>query len=424
MSILNTTSEQLQKLEAELSQEYAALKGRGLNLNLTRGKPSAAQLDLANQLDGILQGDYRADDGTDTRNYSDVKGIAEARRLGAELLEVPADNVYAAGNASLSLMFFAVMLEHQFGSAGPESAWNKLSAPKFLCPVPGYDRHFGICETLGIEMVTVPMTDTGPDMDVVEQMVVNDPEIVGIWCVPKYSNPTGCTYSDETVRRIAELGAKAGPQFRVFWDNAYAVHHLGDDSDQLASLWQAADTAGTLDHVWLFGSSSKITFAGAGVSWVAASDRNLSAFGKLVGMSIIGFDKVNQLRHARLFPDLDALKAHMVEHTRILKPKFDAVENALSAGLYEGYGSWTSPRGGYFVSFDTQPGIASEVVRLAAEAGVTLTPAGATYPYGKDPHNCNIRLAPTLPPMDELLPALEVFVCCVKLATVRKLLNT
>ena len=416
------TRDQLVSLEAELNAQYQALKAQNLKLDITRGKPSADQLSLSDHLDGILEGNYLTADGEDTRNYGNLRGITEVRKLGADMLDVPADNVIAAGNASLTLMYICMLHSCYYGARGPENAWSNACKPKMICPVPGYDRHFSLCENLGVEMVTVPMREAGPDMDAVEALIEDDDNIVGLWCVPKYSNPTGVVYSDETVERIAQLGKIAKPWFRVFYDNAYAVHDLSDTPVQLASLWDRCEAHGTQDSVWQFGSTSKITFAGAGVSFVAGSNDNLAELQKLLGVIIIGFDKVNQLRHAKMFPDKQALLTHMSMHAELIRPKFAAVLQALNSELAE-YGSWTQADGGYFISFDTEPGLASEVVRLANEAGVKLTPAGATFPYGKDPEDRNIRIAPTLPPLPEVVKAMEVFVNCVKLATVQKKLS-
>lgn len=416
------TRDQLVSLEAELNAQYQALKAQNLKLDITRGKPSADQLSLSDHLDGILEGNYLTADGEDTRNYGNLRGITEVRKLGADMLDVPADNVIAAGNASLTLMYICMLHSCYYGARGPENAWPNACKPKMICPVPGYDRHFSLCENLGVEMVTVPMREAGPDMDAVEALIEDDDNIVGLWCVPKYSNPTGVVYSDETVERIAQLGKIAKPWFRVFYDNAYAVHDLSDTPVQLASLWDRCEAHGTQDSVWQFGSTSKITFAGAGVSFVAGSNDNLAELQKLLGVIIIGFDKVNQLRHAKMFPDKQALLTHMSMHAELIRPKFAAVLQALNSELAE-YGSWTQADGGYFISFDTEPGLASEVVRLANEAGVKLTPAGATFPYGKDPEDRNIRIAPTLPPLPEVVKAMEVFVNCVKLATVQKKLS-
>jgi DNA-binding transcriptional MocR family regulator len=416
------TRDQLISLEAELNVQYQDLKAQNLKLDITRGKPSADQLSLSDHLDGFLKGNYLTANGEDTRNYGNLRGITEVRKLGADMLNVPADNVIAAGNASLTLMYVCMLHSFYYGARGSENAWFNACKAKMICPVPGYDRHFSLCENLGVEMVTVPMREAGPDMDAVEALIEDDDNIVGLWCVPKYSNPTGVVYSDETVERIAQLGKIAKPWFRVFYDNAYAVHDLSDTPVQLASLWDLCEAHGTQDSVWQFGSTSKITFAGAGVSFVAGSNDNLAELQKLLGVIIIGFDKVNQLRHAKMFPDKQALLTHMSMHAELIRPKFTAVLQALNSELAE-YGSWTQADGGYFISFDTEPGLASEVVRLANEAGVKLTPAGATFPYGKDPEDRNIRIAPTLPPLPEVVKAMEVFVNCVKLATVQKKLS-
>ncbi len=420
MQLDNATPEQLQQWEAELSQQYAQLQAQSLNLDLTRGKPSAEQLSLSDDLDGILKGNYLAADGTDTRNYGGLEGIAEARQLGANILGVDAANVLAGGNSSLTMMFQAVQFAYQYGLTGADSAWSKLEKAKFLCPVPGYDRHFSVCEQVGIELVTVPMLATGPDMDQVEAMLKADQQIVGMWCVPKYSNPTGVVYSDETVERIAQLAKIANPNFRVFWDNAYCVHDLIDSPPQLANIADACARAGTEDCVLQFASTSKITHAGSGVAFMAASAANLAGFKKALGNCTIGPDKVNQLRHMRLLPDMAALQAHMQKHAEIIKPRFSSVLENLSRA-FDGtdLGSWETPVGGYFISFDTRPGCARAVVKLAAEAGVKLTPAGATFPYGQDPADRNIRIAPTVPTVGDVDKAMKVFEVCVKLASVR-----
>lgn len=422
--IKNLTADQLRSLESELMTTYEALQSENLKLDITRGKPSAEQVSLADSLDGILRGDYKTESDEDTRNYGNIKGIQEMRRLGADILEVPVDNIIAAGNSSLTLMFIAMLHASYYGARGAENAWCNIvgKKPKMICPVPGYDRHFAICENLGIDMVTVAMTESGPDMDAVEQLVKDDESIVGLWCVPKYSNPTGVIYSDETVDRIAQLGKYAKPWFRVFYDNAYAVHDLSANPGILDNIWSRCETHGTLDTVWQFASTSKITFAGGGVSFVASSSENLAELEALLGVMIIGFDKVNQLRHAKLLPDLGSLKAHMQKHAELIQPKFAAVFEALEAEL-SAYGQWTKADGGYFVSFDSESGLASTIVSMAGKAGVKLTPAGATFPYGKDPEDKNIRIAPTLPPLGEIRKAMDVFVVCVKLATVRKALR-
>ena len=411
----------LARAEAELERSYAALQAEGLDLDLTRGKPAGAQLGLSAALDGALEGAYRTDDGTDTRGYGGADGITEARRLGAEWLGLAHEEVLAGGNSSLTLMYLFLLGAHRFGLDGPGNAWaDDPAGARFLCPVPGYDRHFTICEDLGIGMVPVPMTGEGPDMDRVEALVAGDPGVRGMWCVPRYSNPTGETYSADTVRRIAALGRIAAPGFRVMWDNAYAVHHLAGGAPPPENVMAHCRAAGTEDSVVQFASTSKVTFAGAGISFFGASRRNVDWFRSRLSVMTIGPDKVNQLRHMRLLPDMDAVHAHMVRHAGLLRPKFDCVRRRLEEGLGNlGAGRWTDPAGGYFVSFWTRPGLAKETVRLASGAGVRLTPAGAAYPYGDDPEDSHIRLAPSFPPLEEVDRAMEVFVTCVKLAAVR-----
>lgn len=420
MRLDQATPEQLRQWETELAAQYQAILDQKLNLDLTRGKPSAEQLSLSDALDGILAGDYKAADGTDTRNYGGLDGITEARELGAQVLGLDTANVMAGGNSSLSIMFQAAMTGYQFGFNGTDSAWKNIEGAKFLCPVPGYDRHYTVCEQLGIDMVTVPMTATGPDMDQVEAMIKADQSIIGMWCVPKYSNPTGVVYSDETVARIAALGKIANPTFRVFWDNAYAVHDLMSNPPQLANIMDACVAAGTEDSVLQFASTSKITHAGAGVAFLGGSANNLNAFRKVLATTTIGPDKINQLRHMKLLPNMDALSAHMQKHADIINPRFEAVLTKLDAAFADSdLGAWEKPVGGYFISFDTQPNCAQAVVKLAADAGVKLTPAGATFPYGKDPEDRNIRLAPTVPSVADVNAAMDVFEVCVKLASVR-----
>jgi DNA-binding transcriptional MocR family regulator len=419
------TNEQLRQWESQLAADYQAILGKKLNLDLTRGKPSSDQLDISNLLDGILKGNYVAADGTDTRNYGGLDGLPEAKQLGANIMGVEPASVLVGGSSSLTLMFQAALTAHYFGLKDAASAWKHEKEVTFICPVPGYDRHFTICEQLGIKMVTVPMTSTGPDMDAVETLIKTDKSIRGLWCVPKYSNPTGVVYSDTTVERIAKLGQFANASFRVFWDNAYSVHDLIDNPPELTSIAEACRRNGTEDSVIQFASTSKITQAGAGVAFLAASNTNLAGFKKALSASTIGPDKVNQIRHTRLLPDRATLMAHMKKHALLLNPRFDAVLKALSSA-FDGtdLGVWEKPVGGYFVSFDTRKNCAKETVRLAAEAGVKLTPAGATYPYGKDPEDRNIRVAPSVPTVPEVIEAMKVFVLCVKLASVRQKLAT
>ena len=395
--------------QSELLDIFDTYIDAGLKLDLTRGKPAAEQLDLSNDLDGILEGFYLLQDGTDVRNYGGILGIPEARQLGAEFMRAKSEQVMVGGNSSLNLMYQYV--EHMMAHWGGEPV-------KFLCPVPGYDRHFTICEHFDIEMITVPLNDDGPDMQQVKELVSKDAAIKGIWCVPKYSNPTGNTYSKEVVEQFAEIPKVAGDNFRVFWDNAYAVHDLVEQGDELPSLMTAAEKAGTTDNIVMLGSTSKVTFAGAGISFLATSTSQLAAFEKFLSDQMIGFDKVNQLRHVRFLKDSDGIKAHMAKHRDIIKPKFDLVLNKLEEHLAgKNMASWNSPRGGYFISLDTRPGLATTIISMAADAGVKLTPAGATFPYGKDPENTNIRLAPTFPRLAELESAVDVFVTCVELAS-------
>jgi DNA-binding transcriptional MocR family regulator len=412
----------LRELTARLDQQQAA----GLKLDLTRGKPSADQLELSRSLDGILDGDYRLADGTDARNYGSLLGIPEARALGAELLETDASRVIAGGNSSLSLMYLVVETALRVGLWGPASNWlgeaTAAGRPiKFLCPVPGYDRHFAICDALGIDMVNVPMTDEGPTMDDVERLVAADPLIKGIWCVPKYSNPTGCVYSDAVTERLARLPLQAGRNFLIMWDNAYAVHDLEVPAPRLKNIVPLLARERTDDHAVLFASTSKITFAGAGVAFLASSARVVKALEQHMSAMTIGPDKVNQLRHVRFLAG--RLDEHMQGHAKLLRPKFAAVLERLEQTL-EGLGiaSWTRPKGGYFISFNTLPGIAKRVVARARAAGVTLTPAGATFPRGADPNDNNIRIAPTFPTLADVEAATDVFTLCVELESIEQIL--
>lgn len=417
------TTPDLASQEEALASKYAALQRQQLKLDLTRGKPSPEQLALADELDATLGSDYSSPDGIDARNYGALEGLPSARRLGAALLGVHEEDVIAGGNASLTLMYQYLLGAWLWGPLGPETAWQREPGPvKFLCVVPGYDRHFTITESLGFELLSVRMLEDGPDMDEVERLVAGDPAIKGIWCVPKYQNPTGHTYSDTTVQRIARLGTRAAPNFRVMWDNAYAVHDLYDDPPALLNIMEACREAGTIDSVVVFGSTSKITRAGAGVAFLAASPGNRAAFTARLAVQTIGPDKVNQLRHVRFLEDLGGIRRLMAQHAAIIRPKFECVLRHLEDGL-AGVATWTRPRGGYFLSVDVPPGTAREVVRLAGEAGVKLTPAGSTHPYGRDPEDTNIRLAPTYPTLDELETAMPVFVTSVKLAALRQQLT-
>ena len=415
-----------QRLET-LQENYRGILAQGLNLDLTRGKPSAAQLNLSNALDGILSGDYRCADGTDSRNYGGGLGIPEARALAAEFLGCEPAETLVGGNSSLQLMYQCVLYAHRFGGKGQQPWQDEAVAAngkvKFLCPVPGYDRHFSVCEALGIEMIPVPMDEQGPDMDQVEALVKADPLIKGIWCVPKYANPSGVVYSDAVVGRLAALGKLAGSNFRILWDNAYAVHHLVDNPPALANILALSRQHGTLDNVIAIGSTSKISFAGAGLAFIGSSEANIKILAAHLGFSTIGPDKVNQLRHVRFLKDMATIASLMERHREILQPKFDLVirhlEQAFGSKTINGQpvGRWTRPQGGYFILFDTQDGLADKVVALCAAAGVKLTPAGSTWPYGKDPHNSNIRLAPSFPQLGEIDGAMAVFTLCVELAT-------
>ena len=418
----NEPLEKIKAWEQELADKHQEFAKAGLKLDLTRGKPAMEQLDLADALDGILKGNYLASDGTDTRNYGDLKGLPEARNLGAEWLGLAQEEVIVSGNSSLSLMYQVLHVGAHYGF-GTTPWLQQSSPPEFLAIVPGYDRHFGICEKLGIKMVNIPMNADGPNMEMVEAQV-RRPQVKGIWCVPKYSNPTGNIYSAEVVDRFARLGNQAAPDFRIMWDNAYAVHDHHPHAPELTNLMELCRLQGTEDSVFMMGSSSKVTLAGAGISFLGGSKSNLDYFLQQMACWTIGPDKVNQLRHARLLPDLAATKKHMLRHAEITRPKFELVLDKLEesfSGLE--MGTWIRPEGGYFVSFDSLPGHAKEIVRLAGEAGVKLTPAGSTFPYGVDPEDKNIRLSPTFPPLADLSAAMEVFVNCVQLATLRQHLN-
>jgi DNA-binding transcriptional MocR family regulator len=410
------------KPAVELLEAYDGLRGRNLSIDMTRGKPSPEQLDLSEGLlEAMSADDCRGEDGADYRNYGFLDGIPEAKRFFADYMDVSPDEIIVGGSGSLPLMYEALAGAVLFGMPGGEAPWKDQAPVKFLCPVPGYDRHFAICEQLGIEMINIPMNDEGPDMDAVEAAVKDDPSVKGMWCVPKYSNPTGVTYSDAVVGRLAAMPVAAG-DFRVIWDNAYAAHHLGNGPAKVKNLLQACKDAGNPDRVLMFGSSSKISLVGAGVAMLAGSIANIDDVKGKMFFSTIGPDKINQLRHIRFFGDLKGLAAHMDKHAAIIGPKFDAVEEVLQRRLAgKDIATWTKPDGGYFVSVDVLDGCAAEVVRLASEAGVKLTSAGATFPYGKDPNDRNIRLAPTMPSVDDIRSAMETFCACVELVAAKKL---
>ena len=418
--------EELLVLKEDLEKQFKKIKRRGLQLDMSRGKPSKAQLDLSMGMMDVLNSevDLRCSEGVDCRNYGVIDGIKEAKQLFADMLEVPKDNIIIFGNSTLNIMYDAIARAMILGIMG-NTPWCKLEKVKFLCPSPGYDRHFAISANFGIENIPVPMTPTGPDMDIVKEYVENDPAVKGIWCVPKYSNPQGITYSDETVQKFARLNP-AAPDFRIFWDNAYGIHHLYDEGQAyLKEIFMECKKEGHPDMVYKFGSTSKISFPGSGIAAIAGSDANMAEIRKMMSIQTIGHDKLNQLRHVRYFGNIHGMVQHMKKHAAILRPKFEAVLDGLRKEL-DGLeiGTWTEPRGGYFVSFDSLDGCAKAIVAKTKEAGVIMTSAGATYPYGKDPHDSNIRIAPSFPTVEELTEAMEVFTLCVKLVSVDKLLET
>ena len=419
------TKEELLDLRKRLKAQYREMQGRDLKLDMSRGKPSIDQLDLSMGMMDVLnhESDLACEDGTDCRNYGVLDGIAEAKELLADMMEIAPSNIIIYGNSSLNVMYDAVARSMATGVMG-STPWAKLDKVKFLCPVPGYDRHFAICEYFGIEMVHVPMTSTGPDMDVVEELVAGDPLIKGIWCVPKYSNPQGISYSDDTVRRFARL-KPAAPDFRIYWDNAYGVHHLYDhDQDHLIEILAECKRAGNPDLVYKFASTSKISFPGSGIACIGTSLNNLEDIKRQLSVQTIGHDKVNQLRHVRFFGDIHGMIEHMRLHADIMRPKFEAVLDILEKELGGlGIGSWIKPKGGYFISFDSLDGCARQIVARCKKSGVVMTNAGATYPYGKDPRDSNIRIAPSYPPLSDLIMATELFALCVKLTSAEKLLK-
>ena len=412
------------ELEAEkskLEKKYNEFKAKGLKLNMARGKPGPHQMDLA--MDLFKTTDYTAEDGTDARNYGNLEGLYEARQLFGEVMGVKPENVFVGGNSSLQLMYFLVGIGYTFGFPESERPWSQVDHPKFLCPVPGYDRHFRITEEFGIDMINVPMTPDGPDMDMVEKLAAEDPSIKGIWCVPQYSNPDGYTYSDETVRRFAAMKT-AAPDFKIFWDEAYIVHHLTDEIIETPVLLEESKKYGSEDRVFMFTSTSKITFPGAGVSALACSDNMMKYVCKRFEVMIISYDKMNQLRHVRFLKNKAGVLAHMLKHRRRLVPCFDAVKTTFAQKLTPcgDIARWTNPKGGYFISLYVMPGCAKRVAQLCKEAGLVLTGAGASYPYGKDPEDSHLRIAPTYPSLSEVEQASELLTVCVRLATVEHLL--
>ncbi len=417
--------EELVSLKEELDGKFEEAKSKGLKLDMSRGKQSTAQLDMTMSIMNVFDSDsiLKTEDGIDCRNYGLMDGIPEVKKLLGDMMGVPAENVLVYGNSSLSVMYDAISHSVTHGVMG-STPWCKLDKVKFLCPVPGYDRHFKITEYFGIEMIQIPMTADGPDMDLVEKYVNGDEAVKGIWCVPKYSNPQGISYSDETVRRFANL-KPAAKDFRIYWDNAYAVHHLYDDKqDEILEILSECEKAGNPDIVFEFCSTSKVSFAGGGIAGMAASSANLDYIREGMTVRTIGYDKVNQLRHVKYFKDIDGIREHMKKHADIIRPKFEAVLQVLDreiGGL--SIGEWNKPVGGYFISFEAMEGCAKAIVAKCKEAGVVMTGAGATYPYGKDPKDSNIRIAPTFPTPEEMAEATDLFVLCVKLVSVNKLLE-
>ena len=417
------SADDLRAYHGQIRQRYDAFAKRGLKLNLTRGKPSAAQLDLSNALLSLPgNGDFTSGN-IDVRNYGELLGLPELRALMAPVFGVTADRLIIGENASLSIMHDTIAFSLLKGTCDSERPWSRESRIAFLCPVPGYDRHFSICQEFGIEMIQVPLTDTGPDMDVVEKLVAADPQIKGIWCVPKYSNPTGSVYSPETVERLARMKS-AARDFRIFWDNAYVVHHLTAERIDLANIDEACARHGNPNRTFIFGSTSKVTFAGAGIGVFASSKDNIAWYTKRIEKRTIGGDKVNQLRHVRLLKNTDGVATLMDRHRAILAPKFDKVLETFTEHLGNtGVARWTTPKGGYFITLDVLDGCAKQVVKLAKEAGVELTPAGATHPLGNDPHDRTIRIAPSFPELPEVTQAAEGVAICVLLAAVEKLMG-
>ena len=425
MQYNDMSKEELLALKESLNKEYAEAKAKGLALDMSRGKPSAKQLDVSlGLLDTInSSSDLKALDGTDCRNYGVLDGIPEAKKLMADMMGTTPDHVIVYGNASLNIMYDQISRAYTHGILG-NTPWCKLDKVKFLCPVPGYDRHFAITERFGIEMINIPMSESGPDMGMVEEYVSKDASVKGIWCVPKYSNPQGYTYSEETVKRMAAL-KPAAEDFRIFWDNAYVIHDLYDDNkDEIADIISECEKAGNPDMVFEFASTSKVSFPGSGIAALATSANNIADIKKQLTIQTIGHDKLNQLRHVRFFKDINGLKEHMRKHAEFMRPKFEAVESVLEEELGGlGIGSWTEPKGGYFISFEAMDGCAKAIVAKCKEAGVKLTGAGATFPYGKDPKDSNIRIAPSFPTPEEMRQAADLFVLCVKLVSVEKLLE-
>ena len=426
MQYCEMSKEELLKLKEELDETYKEAQSKGLSLNMSRGKPSATQLNITmDMLDTInSSSDMKSEDGTDCRIYCVLDGIPVAKKLMADIMGTTPEHVIIYGNASLNIMYDQVSRAYTHGLLG-NTPWCKLDKVKFLCPVPGYDRHFAITEHFGIEMINIPMSENGPDMDMIEKYVNNDESVKGIWCVPKYSNPQGYTYSDETVKRFAAL-KPAAKDFRIFWDNAYVIHHLYEDKqDEILDIISECEKAGNPDMVFEFASTSKVSFPGSGMAALASSEANVADIKKQLTIQTIGHDKINQLRHVRYFKNLEGVKAHMMKHAAQIRPKFEATLKVLKEELTGlGIGTWSEPRGGYFISFDAMEGCAKAIVAKCKDAGVVLTNAGATFPYGKDPKDSNIRIAPSFPTPEEMELASDIFVLCVKIVSIEKILET
>ncbi len=423
MKYSEMSKSELLKEQEEVRHLYNQFKSRGLSLDMSRGKPSAGQIDEALGLLDVVnsKSGYKSEEGINCLNYGCPDGLAECKKLFGEILDVPAEKIFVGGNSSLNMMFDYILQCYTFGASVKSEPWSKQGKIKFLCPVPGYDRHFTICEYMGIEMINVPMTATGPDMDVVESLV-KDPMVKGMFCVPKYSNPTGVTYSDETVRRLAKM--EAADDFRIIWDNAYVIHDLFGKEDKLIDMLKECEKAGNLDRAVEFASTSKVSFSSAGVAVLAANADNLAYIKRRYSFQTIGYDKINQLRHVQYFKDLAGVKRHMALLSDIISPRFEAVLSALQKELAPlEIAEWTKPNGGYFISLDVMPGTAKRVWQLCKEGGVKLTNCGATFPYGKDPEDKNIRIAPTFPTVEELADATELLIISVKLAALEQLLK-
>lgn len=424
-SFFALSENQLEYNLKQLQEKYDTYKEEKLSLNMSRGKPCPEQLDLTMEMLDVVSSkdNLTTETGVDIRNYGGLDGIPQGKEFFAQMLEVTEEEILIGGNSSLNMMHDCVSRAMLHGVYGSKLPWSKMPKVKFLCPSPGYDRHFAICELFDIEMIPIEINEEGPDMDVIERLVSQDETIKGMWCVPKYSNPDGITYSDQVVDRLAKMKTKA-EDFRIFWDNAYTIHHLTDKPDQLKDIFAACKEVGNAHRVFIFSSTSKITFPGAGIAVMAASEENLKHIRKQLAIQTIGPDKINQLRHVRFFKDIENLKLHMKKHAAIIKPKFDMVLNMLETQLGgKEIAWWSEPNGGYFISLNTLDHCAKAVVDMAAAAGVTLTEAGATYPYGRDPKDRNIRLAPTFPSLTELKKALEIVAICVQIVSIQKIIG-